>query len=725
MATLVLSGIGTLIGGPIGQAVGALVGSQVDRALFGGGESREGPRLKELAVTTSSYGQALPRQFGKMRVGGTVIWATDLRESSTTEGGKGRPSTTTYSYSASFAVALSSTPLSKIGRVWADGTLLRGVNEDLKVEGEMRAYLGSGNDPVDPLIAADQGTRTPAFRDCAYAVFEDLALADFGNRIPALTFEIFARDQETVSLDQLAPDAIRSPEASYISHARGFADEGGAIVRSLSSINEVLPLSCVTTQEGVAIVPVDQQVGEVLQLPNRLAVSDDRDRSRHNQLFDSAENAPIALRYYDEDRDYQPGVQRAVGLRPNGRENMVELPATMTAGGARQLANENAQRARWRRERVTWLIGELDQNIQPGKRVRLPDRHGTWRIVSWEWLDRGIELELERVPPGSLTGIASDPGDLIRPIDLPISETLLDFLELPPEDLSNSSSPIRFAAASAETAQWRGASLYAHQGTALTQIGSVRPYRAVTGQLIEPLEPSNGLYFEPNATIQIELHSDGLAFEPTDISGLALGRNRLLIGSEVLQFASAAPVAGRTWQLSGLLRGRGGTEDFSASGHSASTPAVLIDSRLTSLDQTDVALQTAESIAATGRSDSEPVYATLRNAGLSLRPPMPVHPRIETLPNADWTVCWTRRARGGWIWQDGVEAPLVEENERYQVGYGDTLTPFTSWMVQESRITFSQSDRADLVTAYGPAALWVRQIGTFSASPPLLLENID
>ena len=70
-----------------------LVGNQIDHAIFGGGDGREGPRLKELAVTTSSYGQPLPRQFGRMRVGGTVIWATDIRESSTTEGGKGRPST--------------------------------------------------------------------------------------------------------------------------------------------------------------------------------------------------------------------------------------------------------------------------------------------------------------------------------------------------------------------------------------------------------------------------------------------------------------------------------------------------------------------------------------------------------------------------------------------------------------------------------------------------------
>ena len=133
MATLLLTAVGTAVGGPLGGALGALVGQQADRALFGG-SSQEGPRLKELSVTTSSYGQPIARHFGRMRVAGTVIWATDLSESSSTEGGKGKPKTTTYSYSANFAVALSSTPILDVGRVWADGNLLRGSSGDLKVE---------------------------------------------------------------------------------------------------------------------------------------------------------------------------------------------------------------------------------------------------------------------------------------------------------------------------------------------------------------------------------------------------------------------------------------------------------------------------------------------------------------------------------------------------------------------------------------------------------------
>lgn len=241
MATVLFTVVGTAFGGPLGGAIGGLLGRQVDQSIFGSG-AREGPRLKELSVTTSSYGQPIPRIFGRMRVAGTVIWSTELSEKSETQGGKGRPKNTTYSYSASFAVALSSTPIERIGRIWADGELLRGSEGDLKVEGEMRLYRGLGDDPVDPIIAAEKGSDAVAFRDCAYVLFEDLQLADYGNRIPALTFEVFAEEAPRVTLNALAPSADVDAGNAEIEYARGFADEGGSISSTLAALDRVFPL---------------------------------------------------------------------------------------------------------------------------------------------------------------------------------------------------------------------------------------------------------------------------------------------------------------------------------------------------------------------------------------------------------------------------------------------------------------------------------------------------
>lgn len=191
----------TISGATIGSQIGALAGSYVDQALFGAsGETRtvEGPRLQHLHVTSSTEGAAIPRIYGRVRIGGQIIWATDFEEEvrTTTEsagGGKGGSSggggsveRVEYRYYANFAIGICEGEISGLGRVWADGAeidLSRFVT---------RVYHGSEVQPVDSLIAAHEGGgNAQAFRGTAYIVFERLALADFGNRLPQLSFEVY------------------------------------------------------------------------------------------------------------------------------------------------------------------------------------------------------------------------------------------------------------------------------------------------------------------------------------------------------------------------------------------------------------------------------------------------------------------------------------------------------------------------------------------------------
>jgi len=726
VATLILTAVGTAVGGPIGGAIGAFIGRQADSAIFGAG-SREGPRLRELSVTTSSYGQPIPRHFGRMRVAGTIIWSTELTETrSKSGGGKGKPSTTTYSYSASFAVALSSTPIDRIGRIWADGNLLRGANGDLKVEGQMRSYLGTGDSPVDPIIAADRGFSAPAFRDCAYVVFEDLQLGDFGNRIPALTFEIFALEDTLVSLGQLVPESTSASGQILLHPVRGFSDEGGSLGSSLAAIDRVIPLNCITTRDGLSMSTTGTIPSNVPLVPEQLSSKDGESADkRFRQRGETIDREPLALRYYDEDRDYQPSIQRAIGSRPNGREIVIDLPAAMSAEGARKLANANAQRARWQNEKVVWHIGELDPQVGPGSIVRIPDMNGYWRIESWEWFDRGIELGLERLAPEVGAIIPSDSGTLNAPVDLAAPPTILLAIEVPPDGSSDASNPVMFAAASASNSGWRGAALFVEQGANLTEIGVTGAQRAVLGTLASALAGSASTLFEPTAALQIDIPAEDLFFESTDLTGLAMGSNRLLLGGEVVQFMSAEPISALRWKLSGLLRGRAGTEVAAEIGHVIGETAVLLDDRLSSLDPALVPSESGTNIAGLGRGDSEPVKAGLQNVGLSRRPPNPVHAQLDVLNDGSWRICWTRRARGQWTWSSANDVPLVEEQETYTVSFGSRELAQVAWTVSEPQLTLSLSDRAALVSEFGAGSLWVRQLGTFGPSNPLYLASLN
>ena len=228
MATLVLTAVGSAVGGPIGGAIGALIGQSVDHALFGP-KRREGPRLVELAVQTSSYGAQIPKLFGTMRVAGTVIWATDLIESrASSRSGKGQPGVSTYSYAASFAVLLSARAIRSVGRIWAEGKLLRGAGGDFKTATGFRLHLGGEDQAVDPLIASAEGAATPAYRGAAYAVFEMLQLADFGNRIPSLTFEVIA-DEGVVLVSTIAKALAGEVSGTAALAVGGFAASGGSV----------------------------------------------------------------------------------------------------------------------------------------------------------------------------------------------------------------------------------------------------------------------------------------------------------------------------------------------------------------------------------------------------------------------------------------------------------------------------------------------------------------
>ncbi|MDF3413450.1 host specificity protein [Sulfitobacter sp. M57] len=227
MATVLFSVAGAAIGGSvggtlaglssvaIGRAVGATLGRVIDQRLLGqGGQAIETGKVDRFRITSAGEGDPIAQVYGRMRLGGHVIWASDFQETTqTTGGGKGsrsQPTTTEYSYSVSLAIALCEGEVTRIGRVWADGEEVArgGLN--------MRVYTGSSDQLPDPVMEAVEGAgRVPAYRGTAYVVLEDLDLAPFGNRIPQFSFEV------------LRPEQPEAPDRAY---TPAFGIEGVALI---------------------------------------------------------------------------------------------------------------------------------------------------------------------------------------------------------------------------------------------------------------------------------------------------------------------------------------------------------------------------------------------------------------------------------------------------------------------------------------------------------------
>lgn len=217
--------IGSIFGlGQLGFLAGSLIGS-----LLFNKPQRGGPKLKDLSVTASTYGQAIQIGFGTARVGGNIIWSYPLKQHK--HGGpfgKGLGGGATYTYSWTGAVALCSTeftgPIQKVLKIWADTKLVydatgqSGITKNIPGSGggkggghhgsgqpvingnvtnafnklgHFRVYQGSQTQVADPALETLVGAaNAQAHRGMAYVVFEDIDLTNYGNRVPNWTFEV-------------------------------------------------------------------------------------------------------------------------------------------------------------------------------------------------------------------------------------------------------------------------------------------------------------------------------------------------------------------------------------------------------------------------------------------------------------------------------------------------------------------------------------------------------
>lgn len=179
----------------------------------------------------------------------------------------------------------------------------------------MRLYEGGEGQAVDPLIAPAEGPGgTPAYRGIAYAVFEDLPLVDFGNRIPNLTFEVIA-DPGPVDIGT-AIGALATVEGRPAAAVSGvfpaitghFAGGDGSIADNLAGLMALAGGSVVT---GAAIENIagaqDEHVIDPIDRGTRAGAAG-LERESQRRLGGETRLDSVEIGYFDVDRDYQLGL---------------------------------------------------------------------------------------------------------------------------------------------------------------------------------------------------------------------------------------------------------------------------------------------------------------------------------------------------------------------------------------------------------------------------------
>ena len=719
MATLVLTAAGSAIGGPVGGAIGAFLGQQIDNKLFAP-KGREGPRLKELEVQTSSYGSAIPAIFGAMRVAGTVIWATDLVERKSKSGGsKGRPSTTQFSYSVSMAVALSSNAVSRIGRIWADGNLLRGAGGDLNVDTIFRFYTGHDNQPVDPLIAsAEAAGQCPAYRGLAYAVFEDLQLADYGNRIPSLTFEIFERETP-VPLNAIfaraSTGAIRGLSGEAVT---GYAMSGVDARAAISPLLESFP---VILQSSEGMLELHDQWCPQANLPtiDPIAADGGKKCPRPMVNIDPSNTVPraLSLRHFEPERDFQAGLQRSERGGTGRALQQVELPVAMQSAGAKRLAELGLLEKQ--RSRASWAVHAAMQPdaFSAGQWISDPAGHA-WRIVEVEhFLGSTRIFARSSLPIDPTSESNSSPGRNIGSPDLVAGETELAIIDLPVFDTTDPAKPMVGVFANGTGKGWRRAALAVQQGDQLVDIGPMTQ-PAVIGRTLIALAPHSPHLTDTDNRLDVQLLRDDIEFSP-----IAGGTAICLVGGEFIRFGAMTALGGGKFRLTRLQRGCFGTE-AAIPGHQNNERFVLIEPQTARLiDEVALIPGSVLTLEALGVGDELPVIRTLTLTGRAILPLPPVHAVGRLKADGSVELTWIRRVRIDFGWNDGVDQPMLEDGERYTVSALAGSQVVASWITQESLLNLPSATVSSLVSSAGSTLVFsICHTGRHMRSAPARLE---
>jgi hypothetical protein len=214
--------VGRYLGGgilsTIGRYTGRLLGDYLEREWFSTDKTihKFVNAHDSFNIHAAKYGTPIPLVFGRAKIAGRIIWADQIieRANTTTTDTYIRGAninltkkTTELEYFLSFAMAICLGKIEDIGKVWLGDEVI-----DIS-KYKFKLYKGDESQLPDPTIAKKMENLTPAYRGLAYIVFEELPLAEFGDIIPNLSFEIIRKPNIdlNVSVENMVESIVMIP----------------------------------------------------------------------------------------------------------------------------------------------------------------------------------------------------------------------------------------------------------------------------------------------------------------------------------------------------------------------------------------------------------------------------------------------------------------------------------------------------------------------------------
>ncbi len=382
----------------------------------------------------------------------------------------------------------------------------------------------------------------------------------------------------------------------------------------------------------------------------------------------------VSVIYLNQATNFQTGHQMAQRVDVVSQEKAtLNFPLVMGQGQAQQIAEVSLNTAWTGRTQFEFELPPTALTLEPADIVTLQmDNNITHTVrITQMLLGEGYRIRARGVLEDLATYDAYrevDTGDEpVLPTYTP--STSLKLLDIPllPSD-NPAQAPLRVAM-SGESESWRGAVLYRSPDDEQTWNSTLTQQDSATcGAVLTLPKPQVNHAFQDNLSeIIVNILADGTLVSTTQ-NALLNGANAALVGDEILQFSTAELIGESQYKLTGLLRGRLGTE-WAMSHHTLGERFVLLNEN-TPQEVNSAALiglprhYRAVSI---GQTLGQVESSNFTHTGVGLKPYAPVHVKGVRDSSGNLTIQWKRRSRTEINWRDLVDAPLNEDSELYEI----------------------------------------------------------
>lgn len=388
--------------------------------------------------------------------------------------------------------------------------------------------------------------------------------------------------------------------------------------------------------------------------------------------------AQFNVRYMNVEDDYQDGSELSDRLISTGQSiAAVDLPVGFTAQEAKRIADVLVvdQVASMTRIGPVGLTRAYSK-LQAGDVVVLEDEDGTpyrVRLIRCTFESGCYKFDAVTDDASVLESLAETSEEYPENLTVvPAADTVLEVLDIPLlRDVDDGMG--HYVAAEGTSDKWPGYTLFRSRDNVSFENILEAQDQAVIGAVAEAVSPwFGGNVFDWKTRITVDIGVRGQLYSSNRRAVLDTGANACLIGHEVIQYIHADLQSPGVYVLSGLLRGRRGTEwavNLHIPGERFVTLAMSGLRRVTT-DLTELhALRYFKGVTY-GRRLATADSIEFTNTAVSQKPWAPVHLRGSRDSSGNLTISWKRRTRLSTSFA-AATVPLGEATEAYSIDIYD------------------------------------------------------